>query len=286
MTLLDRVLTCHAWDAARYRPFLIDGVRYGRIDADFAARLADYPELFEAAAVRLRPALDDPATRTQAVAEAMAQFRLKGDLPYWRGELYPVTNEWGRTPVMAVERGAVARFGMRAYGIHLNGLVRTDDGVCVWVAKRAASRKVAPGRWDQMVAGGQPAGLSVRENVTKECAEEAGVPAALAETAQPVGALSYLCEQPDGLRDDVAFCFDLWLPEDFVPENRDGEVERFELWPLERALAVVRETDAFKFNCALVVIDLALRYGAISPDEPGYAEIRTALGRQTPASEP
>ena len=85
---------------------------------------------------------------------------------------------------------------------------------------------------------------------------------------------------------DVAFCFDLWLPEDFVPENRDGEVERFELWPLERALAVVRETDAFKFNCALVVIDLALRYGAISPDEPGYAEIRTALGRQTPASEP
>jgi len=36
-------------------------------------------------------------------------------------------------------------------------------------------------------------------------------------------------------------------------------VESFELWPIERALATVRQTDDFKFNVNLVLIDLFLR---------------------------
>ncbi len=56
-----------------------------------------------------------------------------------------------------------------------------------------------------------------------------------------------------------------WLcPTDFSPRPADGEVESFELWPLTRALAVVRETDDFKFNVNLVLIDLFLRRGLIA----------------------
>ncbi len=93
----------------------------------------------------------------------------------------------------------------------------------------------------------------------------------------PVGAVSYRCERPEGLRDDVFFCYDLELPEDFTPANQDGEVESFALWPIDEVLARIRDTDDFKFNVNLVVLDLAIRLGLITPDEPDYQEIWEGL---------
>jgi 8-oxo-dGTP pyrophosphatase MutT (NUDIX family) len=70
----------------------------------------------------------------------------------------------------------------------------------------------------------QPHGLSCAENVIKECWEEAGVPEQLACKAQPVGFVSYVSMSDQGLKPDVLFCYDLELPEDFVPKPQDGEV--------------------------------------------------------------
>ena len=38
----------------------------------------------------------------------------------------------------------------------------------------------------------------------------------------------------------------------------------FELWPVQRVLETVRDTDDFKFNVNLVLIDLFLREGLIA----------------------
>ncbi len=147
----------------------------------------------------------------------------------------------------------------------------------MWVAKRAASKQTAPGKLDHLVAGGQPFGLEVGENMLKEAGEEAGIPAELAERAVSVGAISFRCERPEGLIDEVEFCYDLELPADFAPVNTDGEVESFSLWPIERVLARIRETEDFKFNVDLVIIDFAIRRGLIAPDDPDYQEIREGL---------
>jgi hypothetical protein len=56
-------------------------------------------------------------------------------------------------------------------------------------------------------------------------------------------------------------CYDLFVPEDFVPRAADGEVEEFFLWPIERVVETVRETDRFKFNVNLVLVDLFRRNG-------------------------
>ena len=64
----------------------------------------------------------------------------------------------------------------------------------------------------------QPHGLSPQENVIKECQEEASIPRELAQLAVPAGAVSYCSEQAEGLKRDVLFCYDLELPQDFVPE--------------------------------------------------------------------
>ena len=70
-------------------------------------------------------------------------------------------------------------------------------------------------------------------------------------------------ERPEGLRRDLLHCYDLELPESFVPSAADGEVECFSLWPIARVLAVVRDTDDFKFNVNLVLIDLFRRNGVV-----------------------
>src|SRR5262249_29156328 len=157
----------------------------------------------------------------------------------------------------------------------VNGLVRRPDGLHVWVARRAANKALDPGKLDHIVAGGVPAGLGPAETLVKEAEEEAAIPASLARQAGLVAVVAYAMERPEGLRRDRLFCYDLTLPEDFRPHAADGEVEAFELWPVGRVLETVRDTDAFKFNVNLVLIDLFLREGLIEP--PAAARLRAGL---------
>lgn len=179
-------------------------------------------------------------------------------------------------PVLAqLDRGALPALGIRAEGVHLNGLVQRADEPWVWVARRAAHKLLDPGKLDHLVGGGVPAGLSPWKTLAKEADEEAAVPPALIAGAVPVARLSYAMDRPEGLRRDRLHCYDLMLPESFVPHPRDGEVETFELWPLRAVLDEVRRSDAFKFNVSLVLIDLFLRNRLLDPAES--QRLRAAL---------
>ena len=67
-------------------------------------------------------------------------------------------------------------------------------------------------------------------------------------------------------------CYDLILPETFTPSATDGEVDSFELLPIEEVFSLVQTTEAFKFNVSLVLIDLFLRLGLI--------DLTSAIGQQ------
>ena len=181
----------------------------------------------------------------------------------WRDEEFDV-RAMPEGPVLArIDRGALPSFGVQAVGVHVNGLVRRPDGLHMWVAIRARDKLLDPGKLDHIVAGGVPAGLDPAATLLKEAGEEAAIPPKLAATAVPAGVIEYAMERPEGLRRDRVHCYDLMLPDDFTPRAADGEVEAFELWPLGRAVGVVRDTDDFKFNVNLVLIDLFLRHGLI-----------------------
>jgi 8-oxo-dGTP pyrophosphatase MutT (NUDIX family) len=200
----------------------------------------------------------------------------------WRGEAFDVRATADGPVLGRVDRGALPAFGIQATGVHLNGLVRRSDGLHLWVARRANDKALDPGKLDHVVAGGVPAGLTTAETLVKEAAEEAAIPAELAAQAQHVAVLAYAMERAEGLRRDVVHSFDLTLPADFAPEPADGEVEAFELWPLPRVVEAVRETDDFKFNVNLVLIDLFLRLGLVVGDEA--QALRTALTEATTRS--
>jgi hypothetical protein len=279
MSLIDRIRTCQIWDRARYRPFRIADQEVGWVTGDFAERLRKFPKLFlvSAAAVDLDPGLAGFEQRSQAVAEALLALKAEGLVPGWRNEPYPVGSDFYAPPLMQMERAAVPLFGVRAYGVHVNGFVGSGDDLQLWVGKRAANKQTAPGKLDHLVAGGQPMGLSLMANVIKESAEEAGMDSVLARRARPVGFVSYITERSERLRNDICFAYDIALPKSFVPHNTDGEIESFSLWPIAEVRKRMAETEDFKFNVALVNIDFLIRHGHLSPDEPGYVDLVEGL---------
>jgi 8-oxo-dGTP pyrophosphatase MutT (NUDIX family) len=131
---------------------------------------------------------------------------------------------------------------------------------------------------DHIVAGGQPAGLSLMDNVVKECEEEAGIPPEITRpNVYPTGVISYETYEPkrDKISRVVLFNYDLYLPKDFVPKPVDGEVEEFFLWTIDQVKEsmAIDFPDPIKPNCYVVIIDYLLRTGHISPETPGYLDI-------------
>ena len=181
----------------------------------------------------------------------------------FRHEPFDVRSDETGAVVATLDRGALPDFGIAATGVHLNGLVEQGGQTLLWIARRAADKLLDPGKLDHLAAGGVPAGLTPRETLAKEAAEECGLDPALAATATEAAIIRYAMQRPEGLRRDLLHCYDVILPADWRPVAHDGEVEAFELWPLERALAAVRDTDDFKFNVNLVLIDLFTRRGLL-----------------------
>ena len=119
----------------------------------------------------------------------------------------------------------------------------------------------------------QPHGLSLKDNVVKECWEEAGIPQDLAQAAKPCGAVSYTTWRNGSIKRDVLFVFDIELPATFVPEPQDGEVDEFMLWHIDEVMRAVASTETYKDNCNLVLVDFFIRHGLIDADAEGYLDL-------------
>ncbi len=281
MSLLDRIRACQNDDGDSYVTFFAAGVAIGQIKSEFVQSIAKFGDVFEIddASVALTANLRSYEERTQAMARVLDELRIEGLVPGWRDEPYPAGVAFNAPPLFELERAAVPLFGVPGYGVHMNGWLNRDGRTHMWIARRSLSKPTGPGKLDQMVGGGQPVGMSLRDNLIKECAEEAGIPATLAEMAKPVGNVSYTTTRPEGLRNDVLFNFDLYVPNDFQPVNQDGEVAEFMLWDIDEVMQRLSDTEDFKFNSALVIIDFLMRHGFIEADDPDYPDIAAGLHR-------
>ena len=280
MRYLDHIRRCNLHDMTDYVPWEIDGRRVGFLRPALAERMAAFSDVFTATAEGLVvvPKLDTPERRTEMMAEVLTQLHQEGLCSAARNEPYAVAERVGEPHLMTVDRVAASILGIISTGFHLNGTVGAGDDLAMWVARRSLTKITFPGQLDNIVAGGQPATISVAENVIKECQEEADIPEALARKARPVGLISYTMAVEDGLRRHAMYVYDLDMPRDFTPRPFDGEVEDFQLRPIAEVAEIIRHSlDEFKFNCSLVIIDFLIRHGLITPDDPDYFDLVTGL---------
>lgn len=287
------IQACNAAIEEPFWPWFVDNHPVGWLRPGFAERLVSFPAVFSLedddvgnGRVAFQPALRDFAERSEALRDVARALAETGVIPPYMNEPYPVTPAGRDAALCVIDRAAAAFFGLRSFGQHLNGFVRRDDGIHMWLGRRARDRLLFPGALDQMVAGGLPHDLSLNENLVKECAEEAGITEDLAKAALPVGAVSYNRVAQRGLRRDLLYCYDLEVAPGFEPRNTDGEVETFVLLPLDEVARLVSETDEFKLNCNLVVIDFLIRHGWLNPEANAYLPLVLGLRQplmQTPA---
>lgn len=282
MSYIDKIIQCNTYKPEKYIPFIIEGETLGFPQKVFANELIRWKNIFhvEDHKLFLNPALSTPEERTRACQSVMQALHDEGIIDSWVGEHYSVILKYGEKPHLLIERAAVTFMGLRGFGIHINGLVQKQDGIYIWIARRTKDKPFWPGMLDQMVAGGQPAGIGRMENVIKESAEEANIPKELARQAKLVSEIHYRGETHRGMNVDTLFNYDLWLPEDFIPENTDGEVDEFILLPIEEMARLTAETKEFKDNCNLVNIDLLIRLSLIDDSHPDYNEIIKRLYRK------
>lgn len=283
MSFLRHIHACNPPLEETFWPWQVGDRTLGWVRPAFAGQLRAYPRVFDVqdGVVAVLPQLHGFEVLSQALGQVAAGLSEDGVIPPLLGEPYPVTPGGRDEAIAVVDRVAAAYLGLRSFGQHLNGYVRDGDRILMWIGRRAMDRLIFPGALDNMVAGGLPYGISLRDNLVKECAEEAGMAAELAAQARPVGALSYNRVAQRGFRPDVLYCYDIELPVDFVPRNTDGEVEEFLLLPLNEVMSIVHDSDRFKLNCNLVIVDFLVRHGLIGPEHPDYLAIVGGL-RQPP----
>jgi 8-oxo-dGTP pyrophosphatase MutT (NUDIX family) len=280
MSFSDRINHCNSYDPERAMPLWAGEHRVGWLRRDNAALLQPYHKVFEVKRDSARLTIDGSCeTVSRAVDGVVEALVAERRIPKWRSETFDVARHWGEAPIFRLDRGAVPFFGVRAYGVHLNGYRRVGDGYSLWIGRRASNKQVAPGKLDNIVAGGIGNGYGAAATLIKEAEEEASIDAALIGRAVAVGALTYRMGTRIGIRDDVMFVYDLEVPADFEPMNSDGEIAGFELMPLSAILERIRSTTDFKFNVNLVILDFAVRHGVLRPDDPEYLDVANGLHR-------
>ncbi len=263
-----------------FLPFMVAGQPVGALNKLRLPLLQAHPEVFvcDDTFVSLHPDLNTSDQRSAALEPILRNWHQQKVFFGWRDELYRVATAYDAEPLLLIERAATSTFGVRKYGVHLNGLTWRNGELHIWVARRSYQSPTYPGMLDQMVAGGLGAGYSALETLVKECAEEADMPADLATQARAVGVVSYCTTRRDNWVEDVLFLYDLELPENFVPENTDGEVDSFICMSVSEVVERLSDSDdEFKLNANLVVIDFLLRQAYLTPEMAHYVEIAQGL---------
>jgi len=261
------------------KPFYCDGYQIGLIRPAVEVELIPYPDVFQITSdrVTLNPLLKTFHERSAKIDMVLRSLRDKNvfiALRGWRNENYEIKPNYAQPPLFRMERSATCMFGLRQYGIDVNGYTNHPElGLCMWMQRRAKTKPTWPGMLDNFVAGGLSEGYTVLETAMKEAEEEANVPLDIARRMHPAGCVSFFFESERGIFPQTEFVFDIELPADFTPTVNDGEAENFELVPVNQVLSRLFEPDV-KTTSTPIAVDFLVRKGIINPEnEPNYPEL-------------
>ncbi len=245
-------------------PFEIENDIVGSVRPDDARWLAQHiPGLvLEDECLSLAPYC---STDSPSVLALIAQaLRDQGRLGKWRNELLRVNGDSGQTRGF-IERAAVRPLGISTVSVNIIAYAANvsiastqseQEPIAMWVQKRAWDKDTDPGLWTTC-AGGLAAGdESLLVSLAREVQEEAGFDLTALQDAghNIVRRPSFRTRRniPEGLLIEEVMCWDITLPIEMTPINQDGEVETFELWPVEKVIAGIVDQQ-FTTEAALII---------------------------------
>jgi 8-oxo-dGTP pyrophosphatase MutT (NUDIX family) len=196
-----------------------------------------------------------PALLSQTWSALAERMREGGFIPGWRNEAFAFLDQQGHA-LFQLERAAFRTFGLKSMASHMNGF--TEDRQ-IWLGRRSEIKQIDPGKLDNLSAGGISADETPWVCARRELWEEAGIPQAIAAGIQPAGRMEMRRPTPPlGFHAESLFIYDLLIPRNLLPTNRDGEVAGFIAVSYGEAAARIL-ADEFTADAALVTADFILR---------------------------
>lgn len=193
-------------------------------------------------------------------------LRRRNLLAGWRGERVHLFGASEGDPLFSIERALLRPLGLLLRTVQLNVFTLERKQLRIWVARRASTKPVDPGRLDTLVGGGIVGDDSPLETLTREAQEEAGIARSLARRAVPVGVIDSTAALQDGdamvLHRERALLYDLQVPAEYSPRMLDGEVAEAKLEEAPAVLAAI-ESGQWTREGAWASTDLIRRQAAV-----------------------
>ena len=215
-------------DLSAFVPFIINNIGLGFLNQTFTQKIAQDIETLvadETALILDNMSWQEVGETLQNIAQ---QWHHQGLYSGWRDEKYSIRDDSG-SPLFDLERSAFRPLGLLSHAIHINGWIDRAGERLFWIGKRAAHKAVAPNKLDTTAGGGIAAGEEPHSAMVRESWEEAGVPAEWTHCLQQNGTMFSLRPVHRGLHREILYLYDIGLPENFTPQNKDGEVAEFVL---------------------------------------------------------
>ncbi len=153
-----------------------------------------------------------------------------------------------------IPRRFLSKFGFPAYGVHCNVWSRFKNSTIIHLAKRSYKLDKFPGFYDNLIAGGQPIELSIKQNLYKEAFEEAGLNLKQVSRAKKSSTVHYQHNEKTNFNSAIIFNYHLEKYVDMKFSNQDGEVESFFSIELTNLYKIL-EKNSLKANCVIPLID-------------------------------
>ena len=208
-------------------------------------------------------------------------------LAKWTGEMVPVYGP-DKKIVLNIEKLAAPLFGVVSYGVQFLAYRDDSNGLRVWIARRADTKRTFAGMLDSTVGGSLQTGETPFECLMREASEEASFPEQMTrDLAKACGTVSYvhISDSRGGgelglLTPEVHCIYEMKLDTDFSPKPNDGEVAAFTLMDIEELKTALRNEDFTPAN-GCIVLDFFVRHGVITfENEKDYIEIASRLHRK------
>jgi len=222
----------------------------------------------------------------QEMVEVIARCR---HLTLYKGRsdnYLPVYGKHGEV-LLEIEQHASALFGIVLYGAHLTGFTNGDEGLSIWIARRAKSAMAYPGMLDTTCTVPLKAGDIPKETLIAHAAFETSVSDEYLERAiNPGDSLSYFhitgieSGKAKGLlQPEVQYVYDAQLEPGLIPRSHCEDIDNYDLLPIGQVLSALRRRE-FTPRSAVVLIDFFIRHNIIVPEnEPYFMEIFSRLHR-------
>ena len=159
--------------------------------------------------------------------------------------------------IFKINRKHLSQFGLPVYGVHCNVWSKLKNSTIFHFAIRSKKLKKFPGFYDNLIAGGQPVGLSIEENLQKESYEEAGLNIKQISQAKKSSTVHYMHNDRKKFNSSVIFIYQLEKTDDMIFKNQDGEVDEFIQIEANEIYKII-EKKILKPNCIIPIIDFLI----------------------------